>query len=273
MDSADKETIKITISSANSALVDSLIPAALLKKTFTAFLSALTTAGKEIGGKPNSFEFFIKDLKMRSNVLELEERTVSRVSGSPIALLKSMMLATYRSQPDQIDSDPVMAKCISRLAKLVNADYEIKASFADEEVPIDTFFASQAKRFAENAGKKTDRPLFFVGPAIGTFDGYLKAIDYRGTTWSGYLVLHGGRNIQIQCIFDKSKGSNEINQHGNKKVSITGTAIYTGESALPERIEVREIRGIDESTEYKDIGGTLRGSDYSGWNDGFETIK
>lgn len=107
---------------------------------------------------------------------------------------------------------------------------------------------------------------FFAGSVIGAFDGRLGNIDYRGAKWFGYLMLAGSPH-QIECIFDKSKGEDEFNRFGNKRVSITGRAIYTGESELPERLEVMTIDGNLAATEHIDIRGSLQGQHYfSGWD-------
>ena len=98
--------------------------------------------------------------------------------------------------------------------------------------------------------------LYFAGSVIGAFDGTLKNINYRGTSWRGHLVLPGG-NAQIECVFDQSKGEDEYNRHGNKRVSITGRAIYTGDGPLPEHIEVVSIEDIPLAEIAIDIRGSF----------------
>lgn len=108
-------------------------------------------------------------------------------------------------------------------------------------------------------------PEYFAGSAYGAFDGRLGNIDYRGAAWIGHLVLHGS-NIEIECVFDKSKGEDAINKHGNKRVSVTGRAIYTGDSRLPERIEVVDIETVTAAAEFRDIRGSLTGKSYGGFD-------
>ena len=102
---------------------------------------------------------------------------------------------------------------------------------------------------------KTDN--WFLGSAIMSFEGRLDEIDYRGPVWTGDLMLPAG-TTHVECVFDKSQGEDALNPFGNKNVCVTGRAIYTGDSQLPERIEVLAIEERAHVNAAIDIRGSLR---------------
>ena len=98
---------------------------------------------------------------------------------------------------------------------------------------------------------------WFLGSAIMSFEGRLDEIDYRGAVWTGDLMLPAG-TTHIECVLDKSQGEDALNPFGNKNVCVTGRAIYTGDSQLPERIEVLTIEERTHVSAAIDIRGSLR---------------
>lgn len=103
--------------------------------------------------------------------------------------------------------------------------------------------------------------LFFEGNAIISLDGTLGETDYRGRAWSGRLVLPGGGGAEVECVFDRSKGEDFYNEFGNKRVSVTGRAIYRSDSLLPKRFEVFSIQRVPIADEFKDFNGILAGAE------------
>ena len=104
-----------------------------------------------------------------------------------------------------------------------------------------------------------------------SFDGRLETIDYRGAAWTGRLALAGGET-RIECMFDRSIGEDALNPYGNKDVSIAGRAIFTGDSNLPERIEVLTIEELPRATRTLDIRGTLTPASVGDWDDGLDQL-
>ena len=72
-------------------------------------------------------------------------------------------------------------------------------------------------------------------------------------------------------MFDKSKGEDAVNPFGNKNVCVTGRAIYTGDSELPERVEVLTIEELRPAAKPMDIQGSL--ASYSDRDDGLDQIQ
>ncbi len=260
----------------SSALGDVARPihASVFKGIFNAFFSAVKAADKEINEKNSRSEFFISHLKMGSNEFGLMEQPRSQAESiSPaIDLFKRCSQDVYHSELGSAMRYPKLAKEIVKLGDKIDVNYSVVAHFVDIELPIDNFFCRQTARLKQAMTFSEAPVIGFSGTAITAFDGRLGEIDYRGAVWIGHLMLPGS-GAQIECIFDKSKGEDAFNPFGNKRVSITGRAIYTGDSKLPERIEVIAIEEIEPVLVAIDIRGSLSGTSYSGWGGKRENHK
>ena len=131
-------------------------------------------------------------------------------------------------------------RAFDRIVKAIDPAYVVLVQYNDTELPLDAFFCRQVDRVGrlDEAPSRTD--VWFAGAAITSFEGRLEAIDYRGPVWKGRLTLSGGET-RLECVFDKSRGEDALNPFGNKTVCVTGRAIYTGDSQLPERLEVLTV--------------------------------
>ncbi|AYD02046.1 hypothetical protein [Neorhizobium sp. NCHU2750] len=251
-----------------------LIQASVFAKMFNSVFSAIKAANKDATEKKSRSEFFISHLKMGSNEFGiLEHKRTSGDTPSPsIDLFKRCATSVIRNEFDRVDQFPEVAKGLVRIGDKLNPNYAILAQFADMELPIDGFFAKQTQRYKQHR-KERLAPPYFAGNAIGSFEGVIGNIDYRGAAWTGHIVLPGGAGVQIECVFDKTKGEDSFNPFGNKRVSVTGRAIYTGESQLPERIEVITIQEIHSAKSYLSIQGSLTGKQYLDWDASLENLQ
>lgn len=236
-----------------------LIPANVLHRTFSTVLRALKTADAALHGKKHRSEFYISDLRMSSNVLEMREQSLS--TKSSVDLLRQVAGAVYRSEFERVTENRRLASAVVAIGKAVDPSFPAVAMFEADSIPLDMFFARQTDRLAKAMSPTTLKSRYHVGSALGSFDGTLGSIDYRGTTWIGHLVLPGG-GAQIECVFDRAKGEDAFNPFGNKRVTVRGRAIYTGDSQLPERIEVFDVEEIPGALEAIDIRGSLTGKRY-----------
>ena len=271
----ETEELRVIIRPSDTDGKSRLIPAILFKKAFSTFLAALKAADKEIGGKAFAHDFFVADLRMGSNEFAFCEIEKSTDVGknSAIGLLKKITQAVYRSDFDTASKYIKLSKSIVGISKIFDPRFTIVAKFSEtDEIPIDGFFQAQAERLSNTVISNKTKPRFFAGNAIGAFDGRLGNIDYRGLVWTGNLLLQGSE-VQIQCIFDRSRGEDHYNPFGNKRVSITGRAIYTGDSQLPERLEVMSMEQLDLPSIAIDFRGTITNRNYQPWEDGLENIK
>jgi hypothetical protein len=252
-----------------------LIPAEVLQRTLTTVLHAIKTADKALHAQRKyRGQFFVSDLKMGSNEFALIEQRSFAAPISAVDLFGQMVGSVYRSEYERAAEYPKVAECIVSIGKAIDERFPAVAFFERETIPFDGFFAKQAIRLKNALHGPAERGGYFIGSSLTAIDGTLGDIDYRGATWKGHLVLPGPAGTQIECVFDKAKGEDAINPYGNKRVSIRGRAIYTGDSILPERMEVISVVEIPLAREAIDIRGTLKGYKHIGGKDGEgETIQ
>jgi hypothetical protein len=234
------------------------IPAELFKKTYDAFLTALQVTDRELQPKARSSEFFISQLALNPyefGILE-KRRSYGQSSPSAIEYFRRCAEGIYRSDYQTVVRHPRLTRAFIRIVKALDPDFHVLAQFVDTELPVDDFFGRQVDRVGakEASGLQTDN--WFLGSAMMSFEGRLDEIDYRGAVWTGDLMLPAG-TTHIECVFDKSQGEDALNPFGNKNVCITGRAIYTGDSQLPERIEVLSIEERAHVNAAVDIRGSL----------------
>jgi hypothetical protein len=269
MDSAprpDEVRIYIEASDKSGGSDRSFVPASVFNDMFSSVLAALQAADEDLHGKKAAKRFFVSHLKIGSGEFGIIEQDAVPRASDAVALFKRVTQSVYRSEFSVAAEYGRLSKKLEKIGKKITGEYAIIAKFADgEEVPFDTFFANQTRRLIAEKDQSMTRPAFFAGSAFGAFDGRLGNIDYRGAVWIGHLVLDGS-NVQIECVFDRSRGEDSFNRYGNKRVSVTGRAIYTGDSQLPERIQVVEIEEITPAVEYKEMRGSLTGERYIGFD-------
>lgn len=250
------------------------VPARLFRGAVSSVIDALEAANKELHSRRLRSEFFVAALEIGSNVFGVfeQQRGASPSMSPAIDLVGLTAAAVYRSDFARAKQYPAVARSIVKMAKQIDEQFPWMVQFPGLELPFDAFFARQAARLAESEDTP-DRPHHFAGTAVSTFSGTLGSIDYRGATWRGYLVLPGD-GAQIECVFDRTKGEDFFNAFGRKRVSVTGRAIFTGESRVPERLEVMQIKAIPLAARAIDIRGSLSGAEFRlGWIREGETFQ
>jgi hypothetical protein len=250
------------------------IPAELFKKTFDAFLTALQVTDRELQPKARSSEFFISQLALNPYEFGiLEKRKAHGQTGpSAIEFFRRCAEGIYRSDYQTVVRHPRLTRAFIRIVKALDPSFHMLAQFVDTELPIDEFFGRQVDRVGakDDPGGQADN--WFLGSAMMSFEGRLDEIDYRGAVWTGDLMLPAG-TTHIECVFDKSQGEDALNPFGNKNVCITGRAIYTGDSQLPERIEVISIEERAHVNATIDIRGSLCLARFSEEDDGLDYVE
>jgi hypothetical protein len=249
------------------------VPAFVFKKLFDAVLAALIAADREIHHKLASSEFVISHLALGACEFGILERVRASAPApaSAVELFRRCAGRVYRSDYQILLQYQRLMRAFQRVAAAIDPGYVVLVRYHDMELPLDEFFRRQVDRvgLANETRPLTD--MWFAGIVISAFDGRLEAIDYRGASWRGRLTLAGG-DTQIDCVFDRSMGEDALNPFGNKDVSITGRAIYTGDSQLPERLEVLHMEELPRATEAIDIRGALASAWVGGWEDGLDYL-
>ena len=250
------------------------IPAQAFKKIFDAFLAALLAADRELHPKSGSSEFFLSHLAMGSCEFGLVERqrSLSRVGVSAIELLKQCSDRVYRSDYQYLLRHPRLMRAFHRIVKALDPAYVVLVQHEGAELPMDGFFCRQVDRVGPGSDALSHAHALFAGTAITSFEGRLESIDYRGLIWRGRLALAGAA-AEIECVFDRSRGEDALNPFGNKTVCVTGRAIYTGDSRLPERIEVLTLEEVYRAPGPIDIQGSLAPASHADQDMGLDHIQ
>ena len=250
------------------------IPAELFKKTFDAILTALQVTDRELQPKAKSSEFFISQLALNPYEFGILEKRRSFGQNSPTAIeyFRRCAEGIYRSDYQTVVRHPRLTRAFIRIVKALDPEFHVLAQFADTELPVDDFFARQVDRVGIKEAPGLQADNWFLGSAMMSFEGRLDEIDYRGAVWTGDLMLPAG-TTHIECVFDKSQGEDALNPFGNKNVCITGRAIYTGDSQLPERIEVISIEERAHVNAAIDIRGSLCLTRFSERDDDLDYVE
>jgi hypothetical protein len=233
------------------------VPARVFKKVFDAVLAALLAADREIHPKAASSEFNIQVMSSYPCEFGLIEtvRATGPQASSSIALFRRCAGRVYRSDYRILLQYRRLMRAFQRIVAALDPAYFVLLRYHDSELPLDGFFRRQVDR----VGLGAEPPLadmWFAGSNIMEFEGRLEAIDYRGAAWTGLLTLTASET-QIECVFDRTMGEDALNPFGNKEVSVAGRAIFTGDSNLPERVEVMTIMKLPRASQLFDIRGVL----------------
>ncbi len=249
------------------------VPAAVFKKLFDAVYAALIAADREVHPKSASSAFLISYLSADPCEFGLLEMVKTGGPGavSSIALFRRCAARLYRSDYQILLQHRRLMRAFQRIAAALDPGFVVLVRYHDTELPLDEFFRRQVGRvgLANETPPLTD--TWFAGHVVSSFDGRLEAIDYRGAVWTGRLTLAGGET-QIECVFDKSIGEDALNPFGNKEVSVTGLAIFTGDSPLPERVEVITVEERRRATAAMTIRGALAPAEIGELEDGLDYL-
>jgi hypothetical protein len=201
-----------------------------------------------------------------------KRRSYGQNSPSAIEYFRRCAEGIYRSDYQTVVRHPRLTRAFIRIVKALDPSFHVLAQFNDTELPVDDFFGRQVDRVGvkDDPGLQADN--WFLGSAMMSFEGRLDEIDYRGAVWTGDLMLPAG-TTHIECVFDKSQGEDALNPFGNKNVCITGRAIYTGDSQLPERIEVISIEERTHVNVAVDIRGSLCLTHFSERGDDLDYVE
>jgi hypothetical protein len=242
----------------------------VFKKLFDALYAALIAADREVHPKSAASAFLISHLTIAPCEFGLLEMVMTGGPGA-VSLFRRCAARVYRSDYQILLQHRRLMRPFQRIAAALDQGFVVLVRYHDTELPLDEFFRRQVGRvgLANEAPPMTD--TWFAGHVVSSFDGRLETIDYRGAVWTGRLILTGGET-QIECVFDKSIGEDALNPFGNKDVSVTGRAIFTGDSPLPERVEVISVEERQRATAAMPIRGALTPAAIGELEDGLDYL-
>ena len=212
------------------------------KKLFDAVLAALMAADRDVHPKAGVKRL----LHFASDQGVLRIRPCRKVMIVRAGRLRHRTLPTLRaSRLSQRLSDPFTSTSphagVPAHRQALDPGLVVLVRYHDTEFPLDEFFRRQVGR----VGLANEGPPLTDTWFAGHVDQLVRRAARddrlsRSPVWTGRLTLAGGET-QIECVFDKAIGEDALNPFGNKEVSITGRAIFTGDSQLPERVEAMAV--------------------------------
>jgi hypothetical protein len=232
-----------------------LLPAPMFKKLIDSFLAALVAADHEIHPKQGSSDFLLSHLSLAPCEFGFVEKQRGYRPGrtSAVEFFKRCSIRVNRSDYNILLRYQRLLRAFHRIVKALDPGYVVVVQYHDTEFPMDDFFCSQLGHVGEPGSTAPPVEAWFAGAVLTSFQGRLESIDYGGPVWKGRLAL-AGSNVQVECVFEKSSGEDAINQFGNKLVRVSGRAIYTGDSQLPERLVVSRIEPFPQAGDVMDLG-------------------
>ena len=211
-------------------------------------IDALKTADRLVNGR-RAYDYLLPGLRSGSAVATVRERARKRdTSQSPITYFERATTSVYNG--DLRDVTSVNRRIVTKIEKLSKGANE-RFSHAEIDFPgstvirIDDYFQRQAEEAMLAPNDASIGQLkSYRGVAFGTFDGVLKEIDSRGTMLRGKLVLVPSTS-EIDCVMNKDRVPT-ARESFDKRVVVKGTARYDGRGGLPVRVDVAEIRAIEQ---------------------------
>lgn len=252
-----------------------LVPAKVFKAKLSDILGALSAADRSANDKAG-FEYFISRLKIGSAEIGILERpknpAVARASS--ISALMGCADAIYRGNFSAARQYDGVAKHLIKLCEGVTDKFEYieMSSLNSQPISVDGFFKGQVERFCAEVDHPDAAPSFFRGQAFESAEGELKEVDFRGKMRRGILVVSGSLK-EISCVFTRTLTDDDILNHTNKRTWVEGNAIYSGESALPSRIEVTHMRPIKAQGDPSTWKGALNHFEVGDWGTDFESFN
>jgi hypothetical protein len=223
-----------------------------------ALVDALKKADR-IANRQKSHDFLIVNLKASSAEAVVRERPSNDAASraSSIHYVQAAVGAVYSGYSKDRNIPLDFIGELADLSKGIGQTFTHGEITFDGAVAIriDDFFAAQVERALKDESQ--DSPdIPFKGVSVSSFDGILREISHFGRLVRGVLILTAGGK-RIDCIFDSSDFPN-LRESWDKRARVEGIAYYTGETDIPERLDVKRISLIKEKPDLLRWKGALK---------------
>jgi hypothetical protein len=249
---------------------DKEVDAAIFASKLGALVRALKAADKAVNRGQAAHEYVIARLHTSTPTAILAERPIvsNLMAVSGIVGFNDCTTAITLGEREQALRFGSCAQNIERLA----TGSEQKFGYAevasrDNIIRIDPFLRERARAIVSpstiTATRADPTQQWFKGVAHGSFVGSVQAVDLRGKLPAIKLILSaGGKTIDCIC---HSLDVERIRSALNRRVRVSGRAIYDGKAGLPRRIEVRDILNIEEADDFTRWRGAFEPFSSPGW--------
>lgn len=238
------------------------VPGRVFADKLKQLVLALEEADRLANGKI-IHEYVLASMHMSEPTAVLAERLVSAPGGKSAIPIFNEAFEAIKANDRRVLVLETLIRRVQRLTIGVNKKFgfaEIRTS--ESLVRIDDFL----KRRALDACRKGSG-VWFDGIAYSSFDGVLRFVDLRGSLPEIKLTLTaGGKEIDCVC---RREDIDSLGEVLDRRVRVSGRAIYTSSSPLPMRVEVQSIEPICRKNDFSKWLGSFEPFDQSDW--GLET--
>ena len=230
-------------------------------------VKALEASDKSANNGVQNYHYLIVELNATSASAKIVEKKYSMKSpeNSSISTLTSCINSIANADFDFSLRYPDITKKMLKLSENTQKKYS-HAEFhcSNKIIKIDSAFYKNALE-AENRNQKlTTSEKWFKGCVIGSFDGQVLVVDYRDKSAPKSIIRLTSGGVEIECNYPEEM-SNEIISILKQRVNIVGRAYYSGNSGLPNRIEILEkpelVRTHVEFSKWKNAFSKIENSD------------
>lgn len=237
------------------------VPAKVFASKLIQFVSALEAADMFANGR-RTHTYVIAGLHTsQPSVILREEPLVEGMPNTRSAFVAfGEAVEGIKANDSRIERlAPVVSK-ISRLTSGAATNF----AFAEIQMPqqnvirIDDFLHKRATK-----ARRASQGTWFNGVAVGAFDGTLKYVDSRGVLPQIKLVLTAGGN-EIDCVCRRDD-IETLGEALEKRVRVTGRAIYTSTAPMPLRVEVTKIELVKTDVDISKWRGAFNPFEIASW--------
>jgi hypothetical protein len=237
-------------------------------------VGALRAADSAVNGK-RVHDYFIAKLHTSTPTAILSERTISHQK----AYFTHSGIDGFDACADAIsigDRERALefGTCAKRIEKLASGAAGKLFGYAevwtknDKPHRVDEFLKKRADAMISVPTIEIAKPCrerWFQGAATGSFDGEIRAVDLRGSLPELKLILSAGAR-EIDCVCRPS----DVPTIGDAlkrscRVKISGRAIYDSTQPLPVRLEVSDIKIVEDMGDFLKWRGSFEPFEIEDW--------
>lgn len=243
---AENEELTLTIRGLpqHNEAVDGEVFAAELKR----FMRGLAASDVATNGK-RRLKYFIADLKKNTATASIREQVMDApaLTRSGLTYYGDCLEAIYNDAPAARQFDHEVVKSIVDLNIGVGKKFDggqVARRSSGMVILIDEFLEKRARRVLEDIERAAAGTVpFYKGRAFGAFDGKLLELNALTAEEKAVLVLTaGGKRIECVTIgVDPEK----LRRAWKRRCIVSGTAHYSGEGGLPERIDATDVDVVE----------------------------
>lgn len=211
-------------------------------------------------------EYVLASMHMSEPTAVLAERVCSS-SGNVFSDCKSA-IPIFSEAFEAIEANnrrvAELAPVINRIRQLTGGVNK-KFGFAEVRTEDRVFRIDEFLRKRAAQVHRKDMGAWFDGIVFGSFDGVLSFVDLRGSLPEIKLTLTAGEK-EIDCVC-RREDVDSLRSVLDRRVRVSGRAIYNSNSPLPMRVEVQSFEPVETGSNFAKWQGSFEPFEQSDWDD------